>query len=105
MNPFLVILAVMLIVAAFAGAVGFLVHGVFEYRGGDHLMGGMELFLGFVCAAFVFLLLGFATMPTQQLVAGRCYEAVTKTSTSLIPIGKVFIPSTTENIVLLEVAC
>lgn len=47
--------------------------------------------------------------PGKELVPGRCYEAVSETSTSLMPIRSgdvtIFIPTTSEDVVLKEVSC
>lgn len=60
--------------------------------------------LGLVLVLFGFwMVMGWEDKP--PLVIGRCYQAVSETTTTVIPVGKVFIPTTTKHVSLLEIEC
>ena len=49
------------------------------------------------------MMLGF--VHDETLVEGRCYRAVRHSTTTVIPVGKVLVPSTTSGVDLLEIEC
>jgi hypothetical protein len=57
----------------------------------------------FIVAFALFLMLGGSL--SQPLVENACYRAVRHTNTTLVPVGKVLIPSTTSGIDLEEIRC
>jgi len=51
------------------------------------------------------LSLVFGNFSKPPLIEGTCYRAVRHTTTGLLPVGKVLIPTTTSNIALEVVMC
>lgn len=61
--------------------------------------------IGIVSLILLGIFLAVGGIKPDPLVEGTCYRAVRHTTTMLIPIGKVLVPSTTSGIDLVEVHC
>lgn len=70
-------------------------------------MGGIGVCIGALVVAVVgfgiALILGIPT--GSPIVEGACYRGVRHTTTVIIPVGKVLVPSTTSGIDLEEIRC
>jgi hypothetical protein len=95
---------VILGVIVLAIGVGFvlLIFGMFR----DH-DGFANLGFAVVLGAFVGIGLGLVTgaASSPPLLEGACYRAVRHTTTTLMPVGKVLVPSTTSGIDLEQIVC
>jgi hypothetical protein len=62
----------------------------------------VTLLLGGIGLALAMILGGFSG---PRYVEGACYRAVRHTTTTLMPVGKVLIPTTTSGVSLEEIRC